>query len=260
MSRKLSEIIDRYSFGVCVWGGGGGGGGEGGSGDGRGCGWCGDLGKTDVDLYVLNTTSDFRKHVSRKLSEIIDRYSFGVGVFGSGWGWMEWRVGEDRWTLCSEYSFRLRKTCPENLVRSLTGTVLVWGGGGEGGSGDGRGCGWCGDLGKTDVDLYVLNTTSGFRKHVSRKLSEIIDRYSFGVGVFGSGWGWMEWRVGEDRWNLCSEYSFRLRKTCPENLVRSLTGTVLVCVCGGGGGGGGGRGFGGWKGLWMVWRFGEDRC
>ena len=25
MSRKLSEIIDRYSFGVCVWGGGGGG-------------------------------------------------------------------------------------------------------------------------------------------------------------------------------------------------------------------------------------------
>ena len=94
-----------------------------------------------------------------------------------------------------------------------------------------------------DDDDYVLNTTPGFRKHVSRKLSEIIDRYSFGLGVFGSGWGWMEWRVGEDRWTLCSEYSFRLRKTCPENLVRSLTGTVLVCVCvWGGGGGKGGRG------------------
>ena len=51
--------------------------------------------------------------------------------------------------------------CPENLVRSLTGTVLVWGCLGQGGGG------WSGELGKTD-GLYVLSTASGFGKRVQK--------------------------------------------------------------------------------------------
>ena len=76
-----------------------------------------------------------------------------------------------------------------------------------------------------DDDDYVLNTTPGFRKHVSRKLSEIIDRYSccrvgelsggLGVGLCIVAVGWGSWGGGcRMMMIICSEYNSWLLKTC----------------------------------------------